>query len=111
MRDWLTVVVLAVSACGCVESQLDERSYAWPPVQGHVGFTPPVDDFWLHQAIEERTRPPLVQAQSVSLGYIGDTPLSGGVMRDTPMPSFTEQQAPTCSCPRTSGEATMGSLE
>lgn len=45
---------------------------------------PPVDTFWLQQAIAESRRPPPRRARSISLGYIGDAPLSGGVMRDDP---------------------------
>jgi hypothetical protein len=88
LRGWLKLALL-LSVSGCVESQLDEL----PPIQQNATFSPPIDDFWLHQEIEERTRPPLVRAQSISLGYVGDTPLSGGVMRDTPMPPY-QQQAP-----------------
>jgi hypothetical protein len=43
------------------------------------------DGFWLAQATSESSRPPLQRPKSISLGYIGDEPLAGGVMRDTPM--------------------------
>ncbi len=69
---------LCVCACGCVESQLEPAH--------SVAFTPPGDTFWLQEAREMATRPPPQRAQSISLGYIGDAPLAGGVMRDTPMP-------------------------
>lgn len=96
MRGWQKVLLL-LSASGCVESQLESQLESQfnelPPMQQNATFAPPIDDFWLHQAIEERTRPPLVRPQSISLGYVGDTPLSGGVMRDTPMPAYP-QQAP-----------------
>jgi hypothetical protein len=44
------------------------------------------DAFWLAQSTSEAVRPPLERPKSRSLGYIGDEPLAGGVMRDTPMP-------------------------
>lgn len=56
---------------------------------------PPVDTFWLQQAVEESTRPPPRPVRSISLGYIGDAPLTGGVMRDTPV---DYQQRGGCSC-------------
>ena len=56
---------------------------------------PPVDTFWLQQAIAESRKPPPRPVRSVSLGYVGDTPLTGGVMRDTPM---GPPQAAPCSC-------------
>lgn len=43
------------------------------------------DSYWIHQSVEEATRPPPHHRQSISLGFVGDEPLSGGVMRDTPM--------------------------
>ncbi len=100
MHGWLSVLLL-LSVCGCVESQRDEL----PPVEQNAAFAPPIDDFWLHQEIEERTRPPLVRPQSISLGYVGDTPLSGGVMRDTPMPPAYAypQQPQTYACPMRNG--------
>ena len=55
----------------------------------------PVDTFWLQQAVEESTRPPPRPVRSISLGYIGDAPLTGGVMRDTPV---DYQQRGGCSC-------------
>jgi hypothetical protein len=42
------------------------------------------DGFWIHEGVERATRPRLERPQSISLGYIGDEPLSGGVTRDTP---------------------------
>ncbi len=42
------------------------------------------DSFWLAQAIVEANRPPPTAFRStVSLGYVGDAPLSNGVMHDT----------------------------
>jgi hypothetical protein len=63
---------------------------------------PPVDTFWLQQAIAESTRPPPRPVRSISLGYIGDAPLTGGVMRDTPMPAanptYVESGPSRCAC-------------
>ncbi len=61
---------------------------------------PPIDSFWLQQEIAAMHEPKPLPVRSISLGYIGDTPLSGGVMRNTPMPVTymqPEQPAP-CAC-------------
>jgi len=75
-----------------------------PPVSWSGAHAPMVDTFWLQQAVAESTRPPPRPVHSISLGYIGDGPLTGGVMRDTPMgpqqnPNYVEytNNAP-CSC-------------
>ena len=58
-----------------------------------------VDGFWLHEAVDEATRPIPERPRSISLGYVGNTPLTGGVMRDTPMPIFVAYPPPApCSC-------------
>ena len=85
---------------------VDETALDGVPVaaQQEQDPVPPVDTFWLQQAVAESTRPPPRPVHSISLGYIGDGPLTGGVMRDTPMgpqqnPSYVEytNNAP-CSC-------------
>lgn len=102
-------LLIAVCACtfGCAETQLETTAQTdpmLPLIQQHVALTPPGDTFWLAASREEVTRPPLVRARSISLGYIGDTPLTGGVMRDTPMPTPLPmiendiQPAPRCAC-------------
>lgn len=88
---WL--VALGFALLGCAESRLEEL----PPVQQSADLLPPVDAFWLRQAVDEATKPPLEHPRSISLGYVGDTPLTGGVMRDTPMPVVFQPPAP-CSC-------------
>lgn len=87
-------IVLCACLCGCAETELEAR---------HM-VVAPADTFWLQESRDEVTRPPLEHARSISLGYIGDGPLSGGVMRDTPMqipaPNYV-QSAPTqppCRC-------------
>ena len=57
------------------------------------------DSFWTRAQEEEAARPPPRLARSISLGYAGDEPLAGGVMRDTRMetpaatgPGMTWQQ-------------------
>lgn len=86
-------IALCACVCGCAESPLASPSFAStpsivpPPMQQSAAFLPPVDTFWLQQAIAERNRPPPEPVHSISLGYVGDTPLSGGVMRDTPIAS------------------------
>jgi len=94
------LLIVAMGSVGCVES-LDEL----PPVQQNVAMQPPDsffgDTFWLQQSIAAMREPPRLPVRSISLGYIGDTPLSGGVMRDTPMQPAqqqpVQQQAP-CAC-------------
>ena len=83
---------------------VDETALDGVPVaaQQEQDPVPPVDTFWLQQAVAESTRPPPRPVRSISLGYIGDAPLTGGVMRDTPMmqnPNYVEytNNAP-CSC-------------
>jgi hypothetical protein len=54
----------------------------------------PIESFWLAQAMGEAQRPPPPRygLQSISLGYVGDSPLTGGVMLDTP--DAEEEQPP-----------------
>ncbi len=76
------LLITAVCSVGCVESRFDEL----PPVQQNVAMQPPIDTFWLQQEIAAMHEPKPLPGRSISLGYIGDAPLTGGVMRDTPMP-------------------------
>ncbi len=88
--------IVAVCSVGCVETY-DQL----PPVQQSVSMQPPLDTFWLQQSIAAMREPPRLPVRSISLGYIGDAPLSGGVMRDTPMPQPQMQMQPepqTCAC-------------
>ena len=94
----------AILCAGCAEE--DEELQVRAPVRQelHCAELPhatPDDSFWLAQAIAEANRPlPTPIRQTVSLGYIGDEPLSNGVMRDTPMPAggypdpFAQMAAP-----------------
>jgi hypothetical protein len=68
------LLIAAVCSTGCVESHL-------------VAMQPPIDTFWLQQEIAAMHEPKPTPVRSISLGYIGDAPLTGGVMRDTPMPA------------------------
>ncbi len=79
------LLIAAVCSVGCVESRFDEL----PPVQQNVAMQPPIDTFWLQQEIAAMREPKPLPVRSISLGYVGDTPLTGGVMRDTPMPRPT----------------------
>lgn len=93
--DVVRWVVLLVLICGCAESRfmVDDTGLDGVPVaqQREQEPMPPVDTFWLQQAVAQSTEPPPRPVRSISLGYIGDAPLAGGVMRDTPM-------EPTCTC-------------
>ena len=70
-------VILFLPLCAC-----EVAAEPMPPITPAV-----VDSFWLTQAMVEANQPPPPpHARSISLGYVGDTPLSGGMMRDTPLP-------------------------
>lgn len=104
MRGWpsrcivegVRAVVLIVAMCsvGCVESRYDLAICAvprvsvedLPPAQQSLAMQPPLDSFWMQQEIAAMHEPKPLPVRSISLGYIGDTPLTGGVMRNTPMP-------------------------
>lgn len=43
------------------------------------------DSFWVNQGLARAGEPPPHAVRSLSLGYVGNEPLPGGVMRDTPM--------------------------
>lgn len=75
---------------------VDETALDGVPVaaQQEQDPVPPVDTFWLQQAVAESTRPPPRPVRSISLGYIGDGPLTGGVMRDTPLVTWSGAGAP-----------------
>jgi len=98
--------------CGCVETPLEIAAIEplreeAPPVQQNAELAPPGDSFWLAQAITEMNKPPPQRARSISLGYVGDAPLGGGVMRDTPLPADPNGAAPPspsgCSCAAAGG--------
>jgi len=82
---------LLVFVCGCAETLPPE---VLPPMQAENGMFPPVDTFWLQQEVAQMREPKPLPVRSISLGYIGDTPLAGGVMRDPPI----EQQQQPCAC-------------
>jgi hypothetical protein len=91
----VAAVIVGALACGCAESRfmVDPVALDGIPEEEQRAETPapPIDSFWLQEAVAESTRPPPRPVHSISLGYVGDTPLTGGVMRDTPMPM---QQGP-----------------
>ena len=101
-------VVILLLLCGCAESRfmVDETALdgvpvaepqqqdPTPPVSWSGAYAPMVDTFWLQQAVAESTRPPPRPVHSISLGYIGDGPLTGGVMRGTPIPWGGPMQNP-----------------
>lgn len=86
-------VVAAMMACGCAETtesaDVEAPSSADARALAHDHALPSRvvhDDFWIDQQIAAMNEPPPVRPKSISLGYAGDTPLSGGIMRDSPMP-------------------------
>ncbi len=75
---------------GCAESE--EMSSPQTPCAMGDTLPPAVavaDSFPIHERVEEASRPRPRLQRSISLGYVGDQPLSGSVMRDTPMPQQT----------------------
>jgi hypothetical protein len=78
---------------GCVEEGEEYEAVRAPsqPRQAEVHcaelpHATPDDSFWLAQAISDANRPPPApMRQTISLGYVGDEPLSNSVMRDTPI--------------------------
>jgi hypothetical protein len=93
-------LILAVVLCGCAETMSPD---ALPPMQANAQMYPPVDTFWLQQEVAAMREPKPLPVRSISLGYIGDAPLSGGVMRDTREVGpnravYIEQQQQPCAC-------------
>ena len=81
--------VLLLFVCGCAETSPDlypgDRTI--PQMQSQNDMFPPVDTFWLQQEVARRQAEQLAEESrpvrhTVSLGYIGDAPLTGGVMND-----------------------------
>ncbi|MGH7281200.1 MAG: hypothetical protein ACRELY_06740 [Polyangiaceae bacterium] len=94
------LVLAAMMACGCAETSDSAEAEAPSSVDArataHDRALPSrvvVDDFWLDQQIAAMSEPEPVRPKSISLGYAGDSPLSGGVMRDSPMPDPAAAQA------------------
>lgn len=99
-------MLLAMASVACVddadvdppESAADARATAHD--QGRP-YPTVVDDFWLNEQIAAMNEPPPRRPKSISLGYAGDAPLSGGVMRDTYIeppaaPAYAEPRG--CAC-------------
>ena len=87
----ISIVVLSLTTLACVDdadvdpplSSADLRATAHD--EGHA--SPIVrDDFWIDEAIATMSEPKPIRPKSISLGYVGDAPLSGGVMRGAPNP-------------------------
>ena len=97
-------IAMALCVCGCAETtSLD----ALPPMQAQSAMFPPVDTFWLQQEVAQMREPKPLPVRSISLGYIGDAPLTGGVMNGPPQydpqwgptrAAYIEQQQQPCAC-------------
>jgi hypothetical protein len=93
MRRSILLGIAALLLPGCGEL-LDEEAAAPQTPAAHraeyVQAAPLPDDddlaFPAAHAYAQATSPPPSRPRSKSLGFIGDAPLAGGVMRDTPMP-------------------------
>lgn len=95
--------------CGCAETpDFLPGDRTIPQVQSQNDLFPPVDTFWLRQEVARREQQQLEEQsrpvrRSISLGYIGDTPLTGGVMNGPEQwgPThavYIEQQQQPCAC-------------
>jgi hypothetical protein len=87
---------LLLFVCGCAETSPDlfpgDRTI--PQMQSQNDMFPPVDTFWLQQEIARRQEQQQAEEarpvrHTVSLGYVGDTPLTGGVM-NVPQYSYSQ---------------------
>jgi hypothetical protein len=102
-----SLVAVTFLVCGCVETPAATEARA----AAHAIDEPTrvaTDDFWLDQQIAAFQEKPVERPRSISLGFAGDTPLSGGVMRDTPINFFSEGVAPQSSLPQNYGYAPPG---
>jgi len=91
---------LLLFVCGCAESTSLE---ALPPMQAQNAMFPPVDTFWLQQEVAQMRAPKPLPVRSISLGYIGDAPLTNGVMNGPQswgptQAVYMEQQQQPCAC-------------
>lgn len=96
---WMCIACVTASLLGCAEM---EEDVAYPrvassppsareptPCAAEPSAGAPVvlaDSYPIYEAREEATRPLPRPRQSLSLGYVGDEPLAGGVTRETYMP-------------------------
>jgi len=74
---------------GCADAEI-VQAQAPRPLHDTLPPAPAVADaFSIYEQQEEMTRPPPRIRHSISLGNVGDEPLSGSVMRDTPIDPST----------------------
>ena len=78
MRRWGALLLVLAGSAGCADEEIIQTRM--PSV--HVAVA---DSYPVYQAQEEVTRPAPRLTHSLSLGFVGDEPLSNSVMRDTPM--------------------------
>jgi len=101
----LALAVAALASTGCTELFADEPAWPRSPFSEEPEASPPAlpaegrtvqvqapgptteDDFWLAQRASEYARPPPERPRSISLGYISDDILAGGVTRYGPLPA------------------------
>lgn len=85
-RTVLFGLVGLLQAIACVhEAELPQPAAPVPVAETVPPAAAVADAFWIHEEQEEVRRPPLRPVRSISLGYVGDEPLGGSVMRDTPL--------------------------
>lgn len=84
-------VVACVFLLGCAEEVQEVARY--PVRDTHPPAPAVADSYDVYERQDEATRPPPRPRQTISLGFVGNEPLSNSVMRDTPM-DYAQQQGP-----------------
>jgi len=89
----------AIALCvllGCAESPALQSAQVRAPhhitIENHEAVA--AMPLWLFVATERANRPhprPRL-SHTVSLGYVGDAPLTGALMRDTPVPTLVDEE-------------------
>jgi hypothetical protein len=85
---WAAALLFVCSGCAESSAEFLHPDAVIPQVQSQNEMFPPVDTFWLQQEIARRQEQQQAEESrpvrhTVSLGYIGDTPLWGGMMNST----------------------------
>lgn len=78
MRRWGALLLVLAGCAGCADEEIIQTRMP----SAHVAVA---DSYPVYEQQEEVTRPAPRLTHSLSLGFVGDEPLSNSVMRDTPM--------------------------
>jgi hypothetical protein len=82
---WL-LAGLSLGGLGCSEALEPVHTAADTRPSDRRLPVPSEDDFWMATQWSEQRRPAPERPRSISLGYIGDGVLPGGITRDDPVP-------------------------